>query len=79
MNSIRQALEERGYKTYVGEGILIFWNPTKCRHAKECVTGSPAAFDIQRRPWIEPDAAPAKELAAIIDRCPTGALWYELL
>ena len=44
MNSIREAMEERGYKTYVGEGILIFWNPTKCRHAKECVTGSPAAY-----------------------------------
>ena len=40
--------------------------------------GSWQAFDLSRRPWVDVNAIPAKELAEIIDRCPTKALMYEL-
>ncbi len=36
--------------------------------------GLPAVFDSSRRPWIEPEAAPAARVAEIVARCPTGAL-----
>jgi hypothetical protein len=42
--------------------------------AAECVRGMPAVFDPAKRPWIAPDAADAETLAAVIRRCPTGAL-----
>jgi CDGSH-type Zn-finger protein len=34
-------------------------------------------FDPNRRPWIEAGAASAEDLAAVVRRCPTGALAYE--
>jgi uncharacterized Fe-S cluster protein YjdI/CDGSH-type Zn-finger protein len=65
-------------KTYVGERIEVTYDAVRCRHAAECVRGLPAVFDVSRRPWIEPDGADAEELAAVIRRCPTGALHYKL-
>jgi CDGSH-type Zn-finger protein len=34
-------------------------------------------FDADRRPWVDPAAADADEIAAVIERCPTGALQYD--
>jgi uncharacterized Fe-S cluster protein YjdI len=65
-------------KRYVGERIEVTYDAARCRHAAECLRGLPAVFDVTRRPWIEPDAADAEELAAVIRRCPTGALHYSL-
>ena len=61
---------------YAGNEIIITYDLKRCIHAKKCVEGSSAAFDPNRRPWIDPDAVPAAEMAAIIHRCPTGALHY---
>lgn len=65
-------------KRYVGERIEVTYDAVRCRHAAECLRGLPAVFDVSHRPWIEPDAADAEELAAVIRRCPTGALHYSL-
>ena len=40
--------------------------------------GNNAVFDPLRRPWIDLSQADAREIAAIIDRCPSKALQYEL-
>jgi uncharacterized Fe-S cluster protein YjdI len=40
------------------------------------VRGLRAVFDVGRRDWVRPDAAPADVVAAQIDRCPSGALKY---
>ena len=34
-------------------------------------------FDPGRKPWIEATAAAADDLAAVVERCPSGALTYE--
>jgi CDGSH-type Zn-finger protein len=39
--------------------------------------GQPAVFNNQRRPWIDPSQSPAGEIAAVIHRCPSGALHYQ--
>lgn len=49
----------------------------RCIHAAECVHGAPAVFDIKRKPWIDPDGATPEEIAAVVDRCPSGALSIE--
>lgn len=77
--SKRGELEAQGYKTYEGEGILVFWNPKVCQHAAECANGNPRVFDPRRRPWVDLSQAPAGEIARIIDRCPSKALQYELV
>ena len=63
-------------KTYEGAEIDVSFDPEVCEHAAECVKGLPAVFDTARRPWIVPDAAPADEVAAQVERCPSGALQY---
>ena len=75
--SLKEEREEKGFKTYEGKEIRIFWNPDLCQHAAECFRGNGNVFDAGRRPWIDPDAAPGSEVARIIDRCPSGALRYE--
>jgi uncharacterized Fe-S cluster protein YjdI len=63
-------------QTYSTPEITVTYDPTKCRHAARCVRGLPAVFDIKRKRWIAPEAAPADEVAAQVERCPTGALQY---
>ena len=62
---------------YAADGIVVTYEIRRCVHAKECVHGLPAVFDSQRKPWIDPKAASAGEIARVIERCPTGALQYE--
>jgi CDGSH-type Zn-finger protein/uncharacterized Fe-S cluster protein YjdI len=66
-------------RTYEGPSIRIVYDPVRCIHAAECVRGLPAVFDPDRRPWIDPSNAAADDIAAVIPRCPTGALAYERL
>ena len=61
-------------KTYPGNGISVQFDAARCIHAAECVRGLPAVFDPQAKPWIQPGKALADEVAAVVSRCPTGAL-----
>jgi uncharacterized Fe-S cluster protein YjdI len=61
---------------YANESIDISYDARRCIHAAECVRGLPAVFDTDRRPWILPSGASADAIAAVIERCPTGALHY---
>lgn len=65
-------------KRYEAEGLQVTYDPDRCIHAAECVRGLPTVFAPGRRPWVEPGAAPAEEVAAVVRRCPTGALQYRL-
>lgn len=71
-------LLENGYKAYENDEIVVYWNPELCVHAAECIRGNSEVFDVSRRPWVDVSKAPAGEIAEIIDRCPSGALKYEL-
>lgn len=62
---------------YGGDAVTVRWDKRRCIHAAECVRGLPAVFDPDRRPWIDPAAAGADEVAAVVRRCPTGALSLE--
>lgn len=62
---------------YESDGIVVTYEIGRCIHARECVRGLPAAFDPNRKPWVDAGAAPAAEIARVIERCPTGALHYE--
>ena len=73
----KEIMAEKGYKTYENDEIMVFWNPKLCVHVAECVKGNPDVFAPARRPWVDVNAAPAKEIAEIIDRCPAQALMYE--
>lgn len=63
-------------RDYEAPGITVHWDSDLCIHAERCTTGAPAVFDRSARPWVDPTAAPAGELARVIDTCPSGALTY---
>lgn len=64
--------------TYESDEITVRYDLKRCIHAKECVKGLRKVFDPEKRPWIQPDEAPAEQIVDVVERCPTGALHYEL-
>jgi CDGSH-type Zn-finger protein/uncharacterized Fe-S cluster protein YjdI len=62
---------------YQGNKITVQYDVKRCIHAAECASGLPRVFDTKRKPWVDPDAAEADEIAMVIMRCPTGALHFQ--
>jgi uncharacterized Fe-S cluster protein YjdI len=63
-------------KEYQGKDVVVTFDAEICQHAGECVRGLPQVFDTKKRPWINPDGAPADAVRAQVRRCPSGALQY---
>jgi CDGSH-type Zn-finger protein/uncharacterized Fe-S cluster protein YjdI len=61
-------------KEYPGRELTVSYDVKRCIHAAECTRGLPAVFDVNARPWVNPDAASPEKLAEVIARCPSGAL-----
>jgi len=61
-------------KEYATKDLIVSYDAARCIHAKECVRGAPAVFDPAARPWIQPANGDRAEIAAVVRRCPTGAL-----
>ena len=74
----KEEIVKQGYITYENENIKVFWNPKICQHVGKCVRGNGKVFEVGRRTWIDLSQASAKEIAAVIDQCPSKALQYEL-
>jgi uncharacterized Fe-S cluster protein YjdI len=64
-------------KSYVGESVIVSFDPDLCQHSGKCVQGLPAVFEVGRSPWIMPDAASGDEVIAQVELCPSGALRIE--
>lgn len=64
-------------KTYRGEDVEVSFDLDICVHIGECLRGNADVFRLDRRPWALPDMAPADEVAAVVRRCPSGALLYK--
>jgi uncharacterized Fe-S cluster protein YjdI len=71
-------MARRRVQRYEAEGIAVTFDPNLCIHTARCLQGLPAVFDVGRRDWVRPAEADANEVAAVIRRCPSGALQYEL-
>lgn len=65
-------------KEYENADIVVRFDASACIHSGNCIRGLSAVFDVQRRPWVNVDAATAGDIAAQIEKCPSGALTYEL-
>lgn len=63
-------------KEYTNGEITVVWKPDICIHAAFCAKGLPGVFNPNARPWINAEGASTTEIAAQIDKCPSGALSY---
>lgn len=70
-------MESKNLK-YESNDITVTYDINRCIHAAECVRGLPKVFDPDKKPWIMPENAAASEIANVIEKCPTGALHYEM-
>ena len=61
-------------QVYEGGAITVTFDPNLCIHARECVHGLPQVFNPDSARWIRPDRAAADAVAAVVARCPSGAL-----
>jgi uncharacterized Fe-S cluster protein YjdI/CDGSH-type Zn-finger protein len=66
-------------KVYRGRDIEVSFDLDICIHVAECLRGDPRVFQLDRRPWVLPDAADADVVAEVVERCPSGALKYTRL
>lgn len=71
-------MEEKRIK-YNTDEISVSYAPDICIHAAECVKGLPNVFDTHKKPWINIAGANPPEIIDVINRCPSGALKYELI
>ncbi len=66
-------------KRYEAQDIAVSFDPRRCIHAAVCGTQLGAVFDINKRPWIQPDQAAVEDVVRVVEACPSGALTYERL
>lgn len=71
-----QELLDKAYRKYSGKDIDVFFRLDTCQHSGVCVRGLNSVFDLDKKPWIQPDQATADAVTELIDRCPSGALQY---
>ena len=64
-------------RRYEADDVVVTFDPKLCIHAQECVRGLPEVFDIDERPWVQPQNAGADAVVDVVSRCPTGALHTE--
>ncbi len=74
----REGRVEDRLDLYQGEDITIRDNRGICSHAGFCTDGCPAVWRGGVEPWIDPDGADAEQIRQTIDKCPSGALSYEV-
>lgn len=65
-------------KVYENEHIRVFWDSDKCIHIGNCTRGLPDVFNVNKRPWVNIDAAAVADIKRVVDTCPTGALIWEV-
>lgn len=70
--------ENNQYREYKTEDLIVYWNLSQCSHSGKCTALLPQVFSPEKRPWICMDGAGPLEIIKAIDKCPTGALRYQL-
>jgi CDGSH-type Zn-finger protein/uncharacterized Fe-S cluster protein YjdI len=63
---------------YPGQAIDVTWDERLCIHVGECSRAKGDLFLTGRQPWCQPDVSTVAEVAEVCERCPSGALVYEV-
>jgi uncharacterized Fe-S cluster protein YjdI len=63
-------------KKYTSKDIDITWDAEVCIHSAICVSNLPGVFNLEKRPWINPEGGTVDEIKNLIAQCPSGALAY---
>ena len=61
-------------RAYRGVDVTVTFDSARCIHSARCIKELPAVFDVDARPWIQPDNGSKDRVIATVCQCPTGAL-----
>ena len=64
---------------YRTSAFIVRYDPAICTHAANCVRGLPAVFDVNQKPWVNVNGAPAEAIRRQVAACPSGALSFALV
>ena len=59
---------------YQGDSETVTWDRRLCIHVGECGRAKGDLFVQGRKPWCDPNLTDREDTAAVVARCPTGAL-----
>jgi CDGSH-type Zn-finger protein len=65
-------------KDYTGQKITVHDNRAVCCHSEICIKTLSTVFDVNKKPWIFPDADTVEKIIKTIQKCPSGALSYTM-
>jgi CDGSH-type Zn-finger protein/uncharacterized Fe-S cluster protein YjdI len=63
---------------YPGKAADVVWDERLCIHIGECGRAKGDLFVAKREPWCQPDLTSVAEVVDVCERCPSGALVYEV-
>ena len=63
---------------YKNDAVIVRFDPRVCIHSAVCVGGLASVFDVGKRPWINVEGASAEAIVEQIQKCPSGALSFEI-
>lgn len=63
---------------FPGEKVDVVWDGRLCIHIGECGQAKGDLFVGGRKPWCQPDLVSPGEVKGVVERCPSGALYYEV-
>ena len=61
-------------RDYTGRDVTVRYNRSICAHVGACTARLARVFDVEARPWIQPDGADRREVVDTVATCPSGAL-----
>lgn len=73
---LEKELLAHDYKKYRGKEVDVYFNLNICEHSGNCIRNNTQVFNVDRKPWILPDAGSVEEVTATVNTCPSGALIY---
>ena len=62
--------------TYVGDGVTIYDDRSRCAHAGKCTDNLASVFKMGTEPWVDAKGASVADIIRVIKTCPSGALSY---
>lgn len=63
---------------FPGEKVDVSWDGRLCIHIAECGQAKGDLFIGGRKPWCQPDLVDVDEVKQVVERCPSGALAYQV-
>jgi CDGSH-type Zn-finger protein/uncharacterized Fe-S cluster protein YjdI len=71
-------MSDKEIYTFPGEKVNVSWDGRVCIHVAECGQAKGDLFVGGRQPWCQPDLVSVNDVKEVVERCPSGALVYQV-